>query len=201
MKVVKIIPLFIITVITHCLAAINAQATGDNAYKVNFVSSSIQTNRAGRLVESNYSGRDVLRACAREHGFSSITNLQLVYDLDADAIQVVQVTDGAVLCTAMSFDGGQSISNANGSVVERLAFVFLSGDNEARGTARITMLLRKNSQSSMGWINRQGLTVRGSFQLATQPSEAFGATINSGFFTTGAKFVPTNPPSTDNGPT
>lgn len=201
MKVVKIIPLFIISLLTHSLAVFNAHAAGDNAYKVNFVSTCIQTNRAGRLVESNYSGRDVLRACAREHGFTSITNLQLVYDLDADAIQVVQVTDGAVLCVAMSFDGGQSISNANGSVVERLAFVFLSGDNEARGSARITMLLRKNDGSGMHFMNRSGLGVRGSFQLATQPTEMFGTTINSGFFTTGAKFVPTNPPSNDNGPT
>jgi len=176
----KILPILAITALVHWSVTPAAQAAGDNAYKVNLVARSVHKNDAGRLVESVFTARDVVRACAEQNGLSR-SELSLVYDLDADAVQVVRNTDGSVVCESFALDGGHSVSNASGNRTERLAFVFVGGP-EAKGSSLISLVNRP-------W--RPHLNVRGEFQYAVDEG---GAVIISGFFSTGAKFVPTNPP-------
>src|SRR6266403_311948 len=82
-----------------------------NLYKVFIRLDGVTTNDFGRLIGVFAEKGDIVRRCAIENG---ITNggLVLVYDRDADALEVVNRTNAAVICSPFVFSGGFSLSSA-----------------------------------------------------------------------------------------
>lgn len=165
-----------------------------NLFNVAFVARCVQTNNSGGLAERCISARHIVADCAAGHGITNLASLRLVYDQDADAINVVSITNGVTLCEVMSFGGGQSLSKADGSVIERLAFVFLPEDDTARGSFRGKQIIRKPKVPKWGQPRPNGFSLSGHFHYSTAATATGGAKIYDGTFATGARFVPLSPP-------
>ena len=80
---------------------------------------------------------DLIRQCVGT-GFTSKQlrrSFALVYNADADSIQVVSQTNGDFVCDVFQFQGGTVVTNGNR--LERLTFVFAPGQTNAIGSAII----------------------------------------------------------------
>ena len=115
--------------------------------------------------------------------------LAVVFDTDADQIQIVKKTDGSVVDVEFELRGGNTITSPDGKVQYRQAFLYQVGESKPYG-------------SVIGRIDRKFDTVTptklvkfvwaATFQhsvpqtAADEPSE-----IVTGRFTTGKLFVPT----------
>ena len=61
-------------------------------------------------------------------------DLSLVYDVQADAIEAVDRSNGSVVCTVATFVGGVTLSSPDGSRRERQAFVIFEDNDEPNGS-------------------------------------------------------------------
>ncbi len=164
-------------------------SAGTNLYSVLISGQCVQTNSNGQLSETCYGSRQIISRCAAEHGVTNLADLRLVYDQDQDSIRVVTVTNAVALCEVISFEGGESLSNSNGTSTVRLAFVFLPGDNTARGTITGRETIR-TAKARRGWHKSGGFNFSGQFQFGSPATATEGAKICSGFLSTGARFEP-----------
>lgn len=99
-----------------------------------FVSAvSISTNQTG-LTYHELGNRDLIRRCASEQGITNLTGLHLVYDRTADAVEVVRGTNNTLICTPLAFSNVTSLSNTNGTKIQRFAWVSWEGSTVANGT-------------------------------------------------------------------
>jgi hypothetical protein len=160
-----------------------AAQSSPNLYKVIIRLDGVTTNDFGRLIGVFAEKGDIVRRCAIENGISS-GGLVLVYDRDADALEVVNRTNAAVVCSPFVFSGGFSLSSATGRSRERLTFTYLEGSGEASGTLRATERFTYDSNG-----NVIGFSLTGKLQFALTPSDR-SSKIYSGFLTTGPRFFP-----------
>jgi hypothetical protein len=185
--------LFPKTLVGAALAAVcqffpveNAAAQGSpNLYQVFLSSDGVTTNDFSRLVGTFAGARELIRQCASENGLSS-SQLTLVYDRDTDALEVVNRTNGVVVCSPITFSGGNSVTNGSGTARERLAFVYLADSSEAAGTVRA---LERYVYNRDGEVVRFSLTAKLQYAVAGEDKRT---KIYTAFLMTGGKFVPWN---------
>src|SRR5438105_7341991 len=130
--------------------------TGSNVYQVFVSAVFVTTNDAGRLAPVFVDNREFIRNCANDNGITDPRSVTLVYDRDADALEVVMRADGAVVCTPLTFSGGLTLTNGNGAAHERLAFVFANGSDTPNGTLRATERYLLDSQGEVRRFNLSG---------------------------------------------
>jgi len=171
--------LFSLATVTEASAQSSA-----NLYKAFVSAEGVTTNNSGRLAGVFASNRDIIRRCANDNGITNISNLTLVYDRNADALQVVNRSTGELICTPIEFSGGLSLTNANGTTVEQLSFIYLNGSDQAAGTLRGTKRFRYDNS---GNIIRFSFNAR--LQFAVTGEEA-RSKIYSAFLSTGSRFTP-----------
>lgn len=94
----------------------------------------ISTNSDGNLAYHYFRNRDIIRNCADDMGLTNLGGLSLVFDRSADALDVVSGTNQTVVCTPLTFSGGTSLSNTNGTITQRLTYVYYENNSEAAGT-------------------------------------------------------------------
>jgi hypothetical protein len=145
----------------------------------------ITSNASGGLVYTPFGNRDFIRKSAREQGVTNLAGLSLVFNRTANALQVVSGTNHVLLCTPLSFSGGQSLSNSNGTKVERLEFVFADGHTMADGTLKAT-----ERTFTGGWGTNQfsAFQLTGRLQYAVPAAGTNGPAIYSGSIFAGSLF-------------
>jgi hypothetical protein len=142
---------------------------------------SISTNSStGNLTYHYFRNRDIIRDCANETGVTNLEGLKLVYDRTADALEVVSGTNQTVLCTPLTFSGGTSLRNTNGTVTQRLAFVYWENSTVANGTM-VAMEKRYTPTNGMTYFN-----LRGQLQLALPGTGTNGPAIYLGSLVAGS---------------
>ena len=184
MKPLVKIPLTALMAVFSQWAFTQPAAAESNLYRVFLSADGVTTNDFGRLRGVFASNFDIIRKCASDSGISDLRRLMLVYDRDADALEVVNRADGTVICTPFTFSGGVSLPNTSGTFVERLAFVYLDGNEDAAGTIRAT---ERSLYDRDGNLVR--FSLRGKLQFAMS-SDSNRTKIYTAFFSTGSRFVP-----------
>jgi len=146
-----------------------------------FVSAvSISTNSStGNLSYHFFGNRDIIRGCADSMGITNLEGLSLVYDRTADALDVVSGTNKTVVCTPAQFSGGTTLSNTNGTVTQRLTFVYWEGATVANGTMA-TLERTYTATNGMTFFN-----LRGQLQFSAAGSGTNGPTIYIGSLVVG----------------
>jgi len=107
-------------------------------FRAEVETTAVVTNSSGGFSYRHYGNRQILRAAADAAGLTNLFGLRLVYNQTADDLEVVMGTNNAVIATPLTFNDGTSLSKTNGTVVERLAWVFLGTNGTAAGTLRAT---------------------------------------------------------------
>ena len=173
MKATNITLLAAAAVICQCAGTRSCNAQPLFKVLVNAVSTS--TNSSGALVVKRFGNREIIKHCADEAGVTNLSDLSLVYDRGADALQVVSGTNQSVVCTPMSFDGGVSVGNAAGTRIERLAFVYLGTNQEASGTMEATEHLAYGTTNQL-----TRFTLNGRLQFAVAGDSNNAAAVYQG---------------------
>lgn len=138
----------------------------------------ISTNASGQLVYRTIGNRNFIQKCAQDEGITNLTGLSLVFNRTANALQVVSGTNHDLICTPLSFSGGESLSNSNMTRVERLEFVYVGTNTLAGGTLFATE--RTNAFT--------GFRLTGRLQYATAAEGTNGPAIYSGTLFAGRLF-------------
>lgn len=175
----KLLALALTTVLSQSFGLQSARAQDVVPAFVSAVS--ISTNQAGGLAYHEYGNRDIIRACAAGAGLTNLEGLSLVYDRTADALEVVSGTNDTVVCTPLSFSGGTSLSNTNGTRIERLTFVYAENNTVANGTLAAT------EQYFYGPSNQVAFVLAGQLQYSVS-NGANGPTIYKGRIFAGSGF-------------
>ena len=165
------------------LATVHAQST-PNLYKVFISLDGVTTNNFGQLSRVFADKADIIRRCADQSDISNRGGLALVYDRDSDALEVINRTNGAVVCSPIAFSGGFSLTNSATTARERLTFVYVEGSEQLSGSLDATERFVYDNQ---GNVIRYSLS--GRIQFALTPTDR-SSKIFSGFVTTGPRFVP-----------
>jgi hypothetical protein len=139
-----------------------------------------------RVVITRMSNQTILRAFLAEDIGSSnnIRNLRLVYDPESDRILIADYTSGEILDDWFGFGNSTTSSNSDDTRRERHAFVFLSSNGEAVGSALISeRVIHSNGPAG------DRLAVRGTMLWVEPGDETIPPQICTGSFTTGKKLV------------
>src|SRR5215469_3329668 len=118
--------------------AVSFSADSQELFKVLVQTTAVTTNDSGGLSYSRYGNKQIVQQAAEAAGITNPAGLHLVYDKTADALEVVMGTNNTVVATPISFVDSVSLSKTNGTIVERLAWVFLGTNTTANGTLRAT---------------------------------------------------------------
>ncbi|MGZ4972424.1 MAG: LamG-like jellyroll fold domain-containing protein [Limisphaerales bacterium] len=153
-------------------------------YNVRVEASCISTNKFGSLVSTLVQNRDIVRHCAEAAGITNPAGLVLVYDRSADALQVVNRTNGLLICTPISFAGDVSVTNGTRTVRQRLALTLSEVNRAVNGTINAT---ETNGHDSEG--KETNFRLSGTLRFATEADTSNGAKIYSGVLCTAAKFT------------
>lgn len=155
-------------------------ANGQELFKAEVSTRSVATNGSGGLSYSHYGNRQIIADAAAAAGVTNLNGLRLVYNKTSDALEVVMGTNNTVVATPITFSGGVSLSKTNGTVVERLSWVFLGTNTVAAGTLRAT------EYSHFGTSNElTHFALIGQLQFAKPASGTNGASIYSGNISAG----------------
>ncbi|HKW29462.1 MAG TPA: hypothetical protein VJT54_09010 [Verrucomicrobiae bacterium] len=136
-----------------------AMVTASNAqefYRAFVSAVSISTNSNGGLTYHLFGNRDLIHSCASQMGLTNDMGLSVVYDRTADAIEVVSGTNDTVLCTPLTFGNGVSLSNTNGTIIQRLAFVSWEGSATANGTLAATEGFGYSTNNTLTFFSLHG---------------------------------------------
>ena len=146
-----------------------------------FVSAvSISTNSSdGDLSYHFFGNRDIIRSCASSLGITNFEGLRLVYDKTTDVLDVVSGTNKTVICTPAMFSGGTSLSNTNGTVTQRLTFVYWEGATVANGT------LAAGERTYTATNGTTFFNLKGQLQFSVAGSGTNGPTIYIGSLVAG----------------
>jgi hypothetical protein len=172
-------------------AAIAVQLTGVSSGRAQelypaFVDAvSVSTNGStGNLTYHFFRNQDLFRACAAELGTPALPPVSLVYNRTADTLEVVNKTNSTVVyCTPVTFSGGTSLSNTNGTVTQRLTFVYWEGNTVANGT------LAANEHTHTATNGATYFNLRGQLQFAVPASGTNGPVIYIGSLAAGNGFL------------
>jgi len=94
----------------------NELAVTNDLMRVRVTAICSSTNTSGGLSNQFMSNRNFIADCASDMGLTNLTGLSLVYNRTNQALEVVSRTNGTLVCTALSFDGGLSITNTNNTL-------------------------------------------------------------------------------------
>jgi hypothetical protein len=152
-----------------------------------FVSAvSISTNQTG-LVYHELDNRDLIRHCAHEQGLTNLTGLHVVYDRTADAVEVVHGTNNTLICTPLAFSKVTSLSNTNGTKVQRFAWVSWEASTVANGTLVANERIIPATTNHPAFFNLHGQLQFNVPANGTNPPTIYIGNINAGspFFESG----------------
>jgi hypothetical protein len=107
-------------------------------YPASLEASTASTNPAGNLVYQELKNKDLITTCAIGQGLTNLAGLSLVYDANADALEVVSGTNDTLVCTPLTFATVVPLSNTNGTVLQRFAWVYWEGSEAASGSLTAT---------------------------------------------------------------
>ncbi len=173
----------------NCLAAILATlsmqlvtapvSSATNLFPVTVNAVGVSTNQDGNLAYSKFNNWTIIHAAAASQGITNLTGISLVYNLQADDIEVVSGTNNTVLGTPLSFDGGVSLGNTNATKVQRLANVYWQTNQTAGGTLLAGESIRYGATNQVISLN-----FAGQLQWAAPGSGTNGTTIYYGLIQT-----------------
>lgn len=150
-----------------------------NLFPVTVNAVSVSTNQSGNLAYRSFNNWTIIHATAAEQGITNLTGLSVVYNLDADNLEVVSGTNNTVLDTPLTFDGGVSLNNTNNTKVQRLANVYWETNQTASGT------LLAGESISFGPTNQiTSFSLAGQLQFALPGSGTNSPTIYYGYIRT-----------------
>jgi hypothetical protein len=141
----------------------------------------VRTNTNGGLSYSHFGNRQIIDQAAMAAGINNPSGLRLVYDKTGDKLDVVMGTNNVVVASPISFADGVSLSRTNGTLVERLSWVFLGTSTMASGTLRATEHLHFGTSNEL--LNFQ---LSGQLQFALPAAGTNAAVIYSGSISTGS---------------
>jgi hypothetical protein len=145
-----------------------------------FVSAvSISTNLTG-LTYHELDNRDLIRHCASEQGITNLTGLHLVYDRTADAVEVVHGTNNTLICTPLAFSNATSLSNTNGTKIQRFAWVSWEGSTVANGTLVAYEQINPATTNHPASFNLRGQLQFNVPASGTNPPVIYIGSINAG---------------------
>lgn len=151
--------------IQTALAALIAAATlhagsaeAQELYRATFRATCRVVDDDGRIRSVSIRERDLLELCLGENGNGLSArelarDYALVFNPEVNALQIVALSDGALICDVFFFDGGQEINDPRQR--ERFAFIFSPAQEEAVGTAILTerAVRQRNGQVSRASIS------------------------------------------------
>ena len=156
-------------------------ATAQELFKAEVNTRSVETNGTGGLSYAHYGNKQIIAEAAANAGITNLSGLHLVYNQAADNLEVVMGTNNTVIATPITFSGGVSLSKTNGTVVERLSWVFLGTNTVAAGTLRAT------EYSQFGTSNQlTHFALIGQLQFAAPAQGTNGPTIYAGSISAGS---------------
>lgn len=176
------------------VAAFGSQLIGastsnaQDLYHVNLNAIGISTNLDGRLVYKELDNRDLIRETASAQGLTNLTGLSLVYSLQGSDIEVVSGTNNTVLGTPLTFSGGVSLNNTNGTEGQVLEYVYWDTNSTASGT------LAAGEWTRYGATNQiTNFSLQGQLQFAVTDNGTNGPSIYLGNINVTGKFTPPAP--------
>ncbi len=161
-------------------ALVSASPSGWSAHPQNLFNAEVRTtcvttNSTGGLAHKHYGNRQIIAQAAAASGISNRMGLRLVFSRTADDLEVVSGTNNTVIATPFTFSGGVSLSKTNGTVTERLSWVFPGTNRVAAGTLRATEFSQFGTNNQL-----TGFALLGRLQFATPASGTNRAAIYSG---------------------
>ncbi len=156
-------------------------ANAQQFFKVFVSAVAISTNQAGDLTYREFGNRNIISNCAGEQGITNLVDLSLVYDRTADAVEVVSGTNDTLVCTPLTFGGGTSLTNTNGTKIERLSLVSWETNQTANGTLAATERLAFGPTNQLEFFS-----LRGQLQFATPATGTNGPVIYRGSIVAGS---------------
>ena len=153
-------------------------------------------NQAGKLVYQDFNNKSLISQCATDEGLTNLSQLSLVFNLSAEALQVVTSTNNSevgtnhtlvgtnqfVVCTPLSFMNIVSLSGTNTNKAELLASVFVETNTVASGTLAATEHFGPSSTNGVTSFN-----LIGRIQYAVTASGTNSPAIYRGVLVVGAQ--------------
>ena len=164
------------------LAAVSTTSAQDVSAFVTGVA--ISTNSDGNLTYRPFGNETLIQDCADEMGVTNLTGLHLVYDVSSNALDVVSGTNDTLVCTSLSFSGGVSLSNTNGTRSESQFWVYWGTEALPSGTLTASELLLTNGPSAKA----ASFYLSGELQFALPGGGTNSATIYQASLTAGPRF-------------
>jgi hypothetical protein len=174
---------------SNCLATVLAMlctqlvsaptSSAADLFPVTVNATGVSTNQDGNLTCRQFNNWTIINAVAEAQGITNLTDLSVMYDLQADAIEVVSGTNNTVLGTPLSFADGVSLSNTNDTQVQRLSNVYWQTNQAACGTLLAGESIRYGSTNQI-----TGFSFAGQLQFAVLDNGTNGPTIYYGLIRT-----------------
>ena len=124
--------------------AVPTLALSQDLYRLSFSGTARFLNGQDRLITRRLTAQDLMARCVGTNALGTNPGYELVYNATEDAVQVANLTNGAIACDVLQFQSG--VSNVDRRRLERLAFVFVPELNNAVGTAIITERVNQRSR-------------------------------------------------------
>src|SRR5258708_37983217 len=122
------------------LAIASAQAVALQAqdlFRLSFHATCRSLNDQGRLATTRINQTNLIARCVGTNdAFATNSPFALVFNATADSIQVVNLTNSALVCDVFQLQG--VVSNSDGARLERLSFLFTPDQTNAVGNAITT---------------------------------------------------------------
>ena len=119
----------------------------------------ITTNTNGNLAYDRVKTVEFIEESATDIGITNFTGLKLVFNRSNSSLEVINRTNLAVLTTPLSFDGGVSLTNSNGTRVELETYVFLGTNTVASGSLSATEKLTYGTSNQLTSFGLRGQLV------------------------------------------
>jgi hypothetical protein len=174
MKKTKILIAAVATIVSQFLTVNSGNAQSSNTFPAFVSALAISTSTNGNFTYRPFGNWDLIRHCAAEQGLTNLMGLRVVYDLNADAIEVVSGTNKTVVCTPLTFSTDVKLSDTN-NTSQRLAWVSWEGSSSPNGT------LADREHRQYGTSNQlTGFSLIGQLQFAVPASGTNAAVIYRG---------------------
>jgi hypothetical protein len=157
----------------------------------------ISTNQAGNLTYQWFNNQSIISSVAAEQGLTNLCGLALVYDQTADALDVVSGTNDTnytVVSAVLTFSGGISLTNTNGTEIQHLPDVYWGTNPTIAGTLLAKELIPAVSDVSgckrlnaFKWWRPQpeGFSLQGQLQFAVPSNGTNSSVIYAGSLSVG----------------
>ncbi len=171
-----------------------ASARAQQLFPAILSASCVSTNASGGLSSDHMGNQDLISDCATGLGITNLNGLSLVYNLSANALQVVAPTNLAyvgtshtiiatnlyLLCTPLRFTNIVWLSTTNTNRVELLSSVFVETNSRPTGTLAATERFQYGSSNQLA-----SFSLIGRIQYGVIASGTNGASICRGVLLAG----------------